>query len=407
MIKKYIPFVGEESINELFILAEKVKNLRILHVNSTYKGGGVAEILSRIVPLMRELEIKADWKVIKGDEKFFNFTKKLHNLLHLSLSIPIESEEIVHYLKIIYENMNKINTDNYDVIFIHDPQPIGLVIKKQPGQKWIWRCHIDTSAPNPQAWDFLENFINAYDACIFHMPEFVYRGIKIPTYIVPPSIDPLHPKNVQLSKEETKNILAKFGIDPEKPVITQVSRFDRLKDPFGVISAYKLVKKKYDSQLILVGSFASDDPEGENVYKELLNLTADEKDIFILNLPPDSHKEINAFQRGSTVVVQKSIKEGFGLVVSEAMWKEKPVVGSNIGGIKRQIVHGITGYLVNSIEGTAMRIKQLLANKEFIKTMGLYGKERVRNRFLIIRHLRDYLILIHKILTNPTKMTSA
>ncbi len=407
MIKKYIPFVGEESINELFILAEKVKNLRILHVNSTYKGGGVAEILSRIVPLMRELEIKADWKVIKGDEKFFNFTKKLHNLLHLSFSIPIESEEIVHYLKIIYENMNKINTDNYDVIFIHDPQPIGLVIKKQPGQKWIWRCHIDTSAPNPQAWDFLENFINAYDACIFHMPEFVYRGIKIPTYIVPPSIDPLHPKNVQLSKEETKNILAKFGIDPEKPVITQVSRFDRLKDPFGVISAYKLVKKKYDSQLILVGSFASDDPEGENVYKELLNLTADEKDIFILNLPPDSHKEINAFQRGSTVVVQKSIKEGFGLVVSEAMWKEKPVVGSNIGGIKRQIVHGITGYLVNSIEGTAMRIKQLLANKEFIKTMGLYGKERVRNRFLIIRHLRDYLILIHKILTNPTKMTSA
>lgn len=407
MIKKYIPFVGEESINELFILAEKVKNLRILHVNSTYKGGGVAEILSRIVPLMRELEIKADWKVIKGDEKFFNFTKKLHNLLHLSFSIPIESEEIVHYLKIIYENINKINTDNYDVIFIHDPQPIGLVIKKQPGQKWIWRCHIDTSAPNPQAWDFLENFINAYDACIFHMPEFVYRGIKIPTYIVPPSIDPLHPKNVQLSKEETKNILAKFGIDPEKPVITQVSRFDRLKDPFGVISAYKLVKKKYDSQLILVGSFASDDPEGENVYKELLNLTADEKDIFILNLPPDSHKEINAFQRGSTVVVQKSIKEGFGLVVSEAMWKEKPVVGSNIGGIKRQIVHGITGYLVNSIEGTAMRIKQLLANKEFIKTMGLYGKERVRNRFLIIRHLRDYLILIHKILTNPTKMTSA
>ncbi len=403
MIKKYIPFVGEESINELFILAEKVKNLRILHVNSTYEGGGVAEILSRLVPLMKELEIKTDWKVIKGDEKFFYFTKKLHNLLHLSLSIPIESEEVVHYLKTIYENLNRINTENYDIIFVHDPQPIGLVIKKQPGQKWIWRCHIDTSTPNPQAWDFLKNFINAYDACIFHMPEFVYQGIKIPTYIVPPSIDPLHPKNVELSKEEIRNILIKFGVNPEKPIITQVSRFDRLKDPFGVISAYKLVKKKYDCQLVLVGSFASDDPEGENVYKELLNLTADEKDIFILGLPPDSHKEINAFQRGSTVVVQKSLKEGFGLVVSEAMWKEKPVVGSNVGGIKRQIVHGVTGYLVNSVEGTAMRIKQLLANREFITIMGTYAKERVRHRFLIIRHLRDYLLLIHKIFNQSYK----
>jgi trehalose synthase len=398
MLEQYIPFVGEETLQELFILSKKLKDLKVLHVNSTYKGGGVAEILQRFIPLMNELGIKTDWKVFKGDEKFFSFTKKLHNLLHLPSEKCINSEEFVYYLKITYENIKEIDTENYDVVFIHDPQPMGLIVNKQKKQKWIWRCHIDTSTPDPKAWNFIENFLNSYDACIFHMPEFVYEKIEIPTYTILPSIDPLHPKNIDLSEEEIKNTLTKFGINPEKPIILQVSRFDRLKDPFGVIEAFKLVKKKYDCQLILAGSFASDDPEGEEVYKELLNLIADERDILVLNLPPDSHKEINAFQRGATVVVQKSLKEGFGLVVSEAMWKSKPVVGSNVGGIKRQIVHGITGYLVESVEGAAMRIKQLLANKHLREKMGFHAKERVKHRFLIIRHLRDYLLLIYKIL---------
>jgi len=398
MLEQYIPFVGEETIFELYLLSKKLKGIKVLQVSSTYKGGGVAEILHRMVPLMNELEIETDWKVLEGDEKFFTFTKKLHNLLHIPCGECIDSEEIVYYLKITYENFKKINTENYDVIFIHDPQPMGLIIKKRPGQKWIWRCHVDTSTPDPQAWDFLENFLNAYDACVFHMPEFIYEKIKIPTYTVRPSIDPLHPKNIDLSEKEIKTTLTKFGIDPEKPIIVQVSRFDKLKDPFGVFEAFKLVRKKYDCQLILAGSFAPDDPEGEGVYKDLLNITSDEKNVFVLNLPPDSHREINAFQRGATVVVQKSLKEGFGLVVSEAMWKSKPVVGSNVGGIKRQIVHGVTGYLVNSIEGAAVRIKQLLANKEFRDNMGFHAKERVRHRFLIIRHLRDYLLLIYKIL---------
>jgi len=398
MLEQYIPFVGEETIFELYLLSKKLKGIKVLQVSSTYKGGGVAEILHRMVPLMNELEIETDWKVLEGDEKFFTFTKKLHNLLHIPCGECIDSEEIVYYLKITYENFKKINTENYDVIFIHDPQPMGLIIKKRPGQKWIWRCHVDTSTPDPQAWDFLENFLNAYDACVFHMPEFIYEKIKIPTYTVRPSIDPLHPKNIDLSEKEIKTTLTKFGIDPEKPIVVQVSRFDKLKDPFGVFEAFKLVRKKYDCQLILVGSFASDDPEGEGVYKDLLNITSDEKNVFVLNLPPDSHREINAFQRGATVVVQKSLKEGFGLVVSEAMWKSKPVVGSNVGGIKRQIVHGVTGYLVNSIEGAAVRIKQLLANKKFRDNMGFHAKERVRHRFLIIRHLRDYLLLIYKIL---------
>ena len=398
MLEQYIPFVGEETIFELYLLSKKLKGIKVLHVSSTYKGGGVAEILHRMVPLMNELEIETDWKVLEGDEKFFTFTKKLHNLLHIPCGECIDSEEIVYYLKITYENFKKINTENYDVIFIHDPQPMGLIIKKRPGQKWIWRCHVDTSTPDPQAWDFLENFLNAYDACVFHMPEFIYEKMRIPTYTVRPSIDPLHPKNIDLSEKEIKTTLTKFGIDPEKPIIVQVSRFDKLKDPFGVFEAFKLVRKKYDCQLILAGSFAPDDPEGEGVYKDLLNITSDEKNVFVLNLPPDSHREINAFQRGATVVVQKSLKEGFGLVVSEAMWKSKPVVGSNVGGIKRQIVHGVTGYLVNSVEGAAVRIKQLLANKEFRDNMGFHAKERVRHRFLIIRHLRDYLLLIYKIL---------
>lgn len=398
MLEQYIPFVGEETIFELYFLSKKLKGIKVLHVNSTYKGGGVAEILHRLVPLMNELEIETDWKVFEGDDKFFTFTKKLHNLLHIPCGECIDSEEIVYYLKITYENFKKINTENYDIVFIHDPQPMGLIIKKRPGQKWIWRCHIDTSTPDPQAWDFLENFLNAYDACVFHMPEFIYERIRIPTYTVRPSIDPLHPKNIDLSEKEINTTLTKFGIDPEKPIIVQVSRFDKLKDPFGVFEAFKLVRKKYDCQLILAGSLASDDPEGEGVYKDLLNITSDEKNVFVLNLPPDSHREINAFQRGATVVVQKSLKEGFGLVVSEAMWKSKPVVGSNVGGIKRQIVHGVTGYLVNSVEGAAVRIKQLLANKEFRDNMGFHAKERVRHRFLIIRHLRDYLLLIYKIL---------
>lgn len=398
MLKQYIPFVGEEAIQELFLISKKLKGLKILHVNSTFKGGGVAEILQRLVPLMNELEIKVDWKIFEGDKKFFTFTKKLHNLLHLGYGEKISSKEIVYYLKVTYENFKKIDTENYDIVFIHDPQPMGLIIKKQPGQKWIWRCHIDTSTPDPQSWKFLENFLNAYDACIFHMPEFVYEKIEIPTYIVPPSIDPLHPKNIELSEKEIQTTLEKFGVNLEKPLILQVSRFDRLKDPFGVLEAFKLVKKKYDCQLALVGSFAEDDPEGESVYKELLNIASNEKDVLILNLPPDSHREINAFQRGATVVVQKSFKEGFGLVVAEAMWKGKPVVGSNVGGIKRQIVHGITGYLVESVEGAALRIEQLLSNEDFRKNMGYYGKERVKHRFLIIRHIRDYLLLIYKIL---------
>ena len=398
-LEKYIPIVGEEIINEIVILAKRLKDIRVLHVNSTYKGGGVAEILRGLVPLMNELDVKTDWKVFKGDERFFNFTKKLHNMLHLPLEETITSEEFVYYLKVVYENLTKIDFSNYDVVIVHDPQPIGLVVNKERGQRWIWRCHIDTSTPTPTAWDFVRKFLGSYDAAIFHLPEFVYEKMDLPVYIIQPSIDPLHPKNVEIPDEEVKDTLIKFGVDPEIPIILQVSRFDRLKDPFGALEAFKMVRKNFKCQMVFVGGYAPDDPEGETVYKELLNLTAEEKDVFVLNLPPDSHREVNAFQRGATVVIQKSIREGFGLVVSEAMWKEKPVVGANVGGIRRQIVHGITGFLVESVEGAALRIKQLLSSDSLRKDMGYHAKERVKHRYLITRHLRDYLLIIHKILS--------
>jgi len=400
MIKDYMQFVENSTIREIELIANKLKKIKVLHINSTKQGGGVAEILHRLVPLMNEIGIETHWEVFEGDRQFFSFTKKLHNLLHIPGKFEIDSKEIVYYFKTTYKNLDRIKTEGYDVIFVHDPQPMGLIVNRKKGQKWIWRCHVDTSTPDPNAWKFLEIFLNAYDACIFHMPEFVYEKIKIPVFTIRPSIDPLHPKNKSLNNEEIKKIITKFGINPKKPFILQVSRFDKLKDPFGVVEAYKIVKKKYDIQLVLLGALASDDPEGEMVLKNLLEYTKLDKDIFILNLPPDSYLEVNAFQRAATVVIQKSLREGFGLVVSEAMWKGKPVIGSNVGGIKRQIVHGITGYLVNSIEGTAWRIKQLLANPELRKTMGKHGIERVRHRFLIIRHLRDYLLLILNIINH-------
>lgn len=394
----YTDYVNGETLEELKLLAESLKGTKVLHVNSTKEGGGVAEILSRLVPLMNELGIETHWEVFRGSEEFFRFTKKLHNMLHLPGAHTIDSNEVTTYLKTTYENLNSIKTDKYDIIFIHDPQPLGMIINKNKGQKWIWRCHIDTSTPDLKAWEFLELFVNAYDATVFHIPEFVYQNLQVPAYIIPPSIDPLHPKNINLEEDFILQTLEKFAIDIEKPILLQVSRFDRLKDPIGVYRAFKMIKNAYPCQLILAGSYASDDPEGEEVYKEVINVTTDDKDVFVLNLPPNSHLEINAFQRAATVVFQKSIREGFGLVVSEAMWKQKPVIGGNVGGIKRQILDGITGYLVTTSEGAAYRARQLLSNKENREKMGFYAKERVKHRFLITRHVKDYIALIKSLM---------
>jgi trehalose synthase len=398
MIEEYERYVGRGSIEELKALAKQLKGVRVLHVNSTKAGGGVAEILYRLVPLMNDLGIETRWEVIKGDHEFFSVTKKIHNLLHLPSGEGMSQKELIIYMKHTFENLSYIDTEPYDVVFIHDPQPLGLIVKRKNGQKWVWRCHIDISTPEEETWKFLEIFVNGYDAGIFHIPEFVREGVRIPSYIIPPSIDPLHDKNRELDDHFIFGVLEKFGIDPYRPIILQVARFDRLKDPFGVISAYRIVKRRYDCQLILAGSYASDDPEGEQVYREVVEMAGDDEDIHILNLPPDSHLEINALQRSATVVLQKSIREGFGLVVSEAMWKGKPVIGGNIGGIRRQIINGMTGYLVNTVEGTAFRIKQLLSDERERSRMGRNARERVRQSFLITRHLKDYLMVIYSLL---------
>ncbi|WP_457600853.1 glycosyltransferase [Hydrogenivirga sp.] len=398
MFEEYAKYIDEGTLNELKQLARELKGVRVLHVNSTKMGGGVAEILHRMVPLMNELGIETRWEVIKGSQDFFKVTKKVHNLLHMPGRETLSHEDVIVYMRQTYENVSQIDTDYYDVVFIHDPQPLGLIVKKKRGQKWVWRCHIDISTPDEEVWKFLEMFVNGYDGSIFHIPEFVREGVQIPAFVIPPSIDPLHDKNRELEESFVRETLVKFGIDPDRPIVLQVSRFDRLKDPLGVIEAYRIVKRRYDCQLVLAGSFADDDPEGEEVYREVLEAKGGDEDIFALNLPPDSHREINAFQRAATVVVQKSIREGFGLVVSEAMWKNKPVVGSNIGGIRRQIINGVTGYLVNSIEGAAFRIKQLLANPRDRELMGRNAHERVRHSFLITRHIKDYLLVIYKLL---------
>ncbi len=394
LIENYTPFIGKGDIEEIKKIAQSISGIRVLHVNTTPLGGGVAEILNRLVPLMNDVGVKTDWKIFKGDETFFKITKKIHNLLHLEGPAGLDSREVLTFLSYTYKNFPLIDTDPYDVIFIHDPQPIGLIVKKKEKQKWIWRCHIDLSTPTIPVLQFLETFSTGYDASIFHVPEFVPANYTVPAFIIPPSIDPLHDKNRDIDPTYISAVAEKYGIKRDKPLVVQISRFDRLKDPIGLIRAYRIVKKSLDCQLILAGSFAIDDPEATQVLSEIEAEVSGDPDVLLLNLPADSHLEINALQRMATVVVQKSIREGFGLVVAEAMWKGKPVIGSQVGGIRRQIVNGITGFFVYSNEGTAHRVKELIVNRELLERMGKNATEQVRYSFLITRHLKDYLMVI-------------
>ncbi len=390
-IDEYIPIVGEGVIEELKLLAEKLKGTAIQNVNSTAVGGGVAEILHRLLPLLRELNVDARWDVIKGGEKFFTVTKKFHNCLH-GASVEITQEEIDHFLEVNENNVKEMNFYG-DILFIHDPQPIALISKKKEiGKKWVWRCHIDFSDPNPRIWEFLRGYIEQYDRVVFSAPAFS-RNLQIRQVLISPSIDPLSDKNKELPKEQIDKILEGFGVDRTRPIITQISRFDYLKDPAGVIKVYKLVKQRIDCQLVLAGSPAADDPEGEKVFSEIKQMAEEDKDIFLLLLPVGSNLEINALQRGSDVILQKSLKEGFGLTVSEALWKAKPVVASAVGGIPLQITHKYSGILTRTIEGTAYYVRQLLNNPEYGQRLGANGREHVRNNFLVTRHLKDYMLL--------------
>ena len=380
------------TIDFLKRLATKVQGRKILHINSTKLGGGVAEILRSLVPLLQDAGLEVRWEVISGSEGFFSTTKAFHNALQ-GQEQRISEEMLQTYMDINRENAGRLSLDA-DYVIIHDPQPAALIESRPPQRKWIWRCHIDISRPQWKVWSFLRHFVVKYNAAIFSLPRFAQR-LPIPQFLIYPSIDPLSDKNRDLSPDEQDKILRRLNISLEKPILLQVSRFDRFKDPLGVIQAYRLVKKHHDIQLILAGGEATDDPEGEVVLTEVRQAARDDPDIHILLLPPDANLEINALQRAATIVLQKSLREGFGLTVAEAMWKKKPVIGGFAGGITVQLVYGLTGFTVNSVEGAAFRIHYLLDNPEVMAKMGEDAREYVRRNFLITRHLGDYLALMN------------
>jgi trehalose synthase len=391
-LEDYAEVVGQDVIEELRVVAGYVKGRRLQNINSTPVGGGVAEILTRLVPLLRELGVEATWDVIKGDEAFFSVTKAFHNALH-GMPEEITDEMLECYHETTQQNLRELPITG-DVVLIHDPQPAGLIAARSgSGARWVWRCHIDVSSPQPRVWEFLRPLVERYDAAIFSMPGFAQK-LPVTQFMVAPSIDPLSAKNRELEPQQVSAVLEKHHIDPDRPVLTQISRFDWLKDPLGVIAAYRMVKRRHDCQLVLAGGGASDDPEGEQVLREVQEAAAGDPDIHVLLLPPFSDLEINALVRGSTVVLQKSIKEGFGLTVSEALWKKKPVIGGAVGGIRLQVIHGVTGFLVHSPEGAAMRAAQLLADDGLRRRMGENGYLHVKQNFLLTRHVKDYVLVM-------------
>lgn len=387
-LEEYIPIVGESAVSDLRLLADALKGKYLQHINSTAVGGGVAEILNRMVPLLRELGVNTQWSVIKGGEQFFEVTKKFHNALH-GRPENVTQKDFGAFMETSRRNIEDTDCAG-DVVFVHDPQPIALVQKKK-SNKWIWRCHIDVSNPHKQVWEFLEGFIRQYDATVFSVQSFS-RILPIRQFLIAPSIDPLSNKNKELPQETIDAVLDKYGVPRDKPIITQISRFDRLKDPIGVIEVYKLVKKYTDCRLVLAGGTATDDPEGVAVLNEVKERTTGDSDIHVLLLPQDDII-VNALQRASAVLLQKSLKEGFGLTVAEALWKGKPVVASNVGGIPLQITHKYSGLLCNSVEGAAFAVKQLLNHPGYARKLGENGREHVRKNYLLTRQLKEYMLL--------------
>jgi trehalose synthase len=389
----YAAIVGEDTIEELKLLASKLKGRKIQHINSTRAGGGVAEMLTRIVPLMKELGVDIEWDIVEGNPDFFAVTKKFHNALHGSPEI-ITDKDFDIYLETAraYNRTTKIKGD---IVFVHDPQPIALIQNRKnlKDTKWIWRCHIDVSSPNERVWDFLSVFIEGYDASMFSSPKFT-RPLKIPQFLICPAIDPLSDKNRPLNKETIAKVLSKYNISSNKPIISQISRYDYLKDPIGVIEAFKLIQRSIDAQLVLVGNSAADDPEGEKVLGEVRKQAKDIPDVHILLIEPAHNDiEVNALQRASSVIVQKSLKEGFALTVTEALWKEKPVVASAVGGIPLQIKNMYSGLLCHCVEGAALKIRQILNNPAFAKRLAHNGRMHIKRNFLLTRLIREHMLL--------------
>lgn len=395
----YRGIVADSLLSDIRELASELQGARVVHINATAFGGGVAEMLQSLIPLMRDVGLEAQWQVIAGEEEFFNVTKAFHNGLQ-GMDLPLSDD-----MKGIWQRYNRKNAQalegEYDFVVVHDPQPAGLRHFHGEGgaRHWIWRSHIDTSHPSPAYWQFMVPFLRPYQAGIFSLNEYVGDGLTFPELaIIHPSIDPLSPKNRPMRRTRARRIILGLGLDTDHPVITQVSRYDPWKDPLAVIDAYRIVKESLpEVQLVLMASMANDDPEGWEYLRRTQEHAGDDPDIHVLSFQRNNDLEVNALQTYCDVVIQKSVREGFGLVVTEAMWKGQAVVGGNAGGIPLQILDGENGFLVRNVEECAEKVLYLLRNREEAKEMGARAKEHVRRNFLTPRHLRDYLVLFKKL----------
>jgi len=397
-LAEYRGLVPESEISQLLSLAEGVSGLEVVHVNSTSFGGGVAEILHSMLPLMRSVGLRAEWEVMEAPPEFFKVTKLLHHGVQgMEVSLTEEMREL--YLCVNKENAERLDLEK-DIVVIHDPQPLAIRAFRRDAGKWVWRCHIDASSPHKPVWDFLSRFVALYDAYVFHMRDYVQPGLGAgKAFIMPPSIDPLSEKNREMSEDEALRVLEKYDVDSERPILIQVARFDPWKDPLGAIDVYRKVREREPGvQLLLVASMAHDDPEGWVYFEKAVRHAGEDYDVhFLTNLVGVGDREVNAFQRMADVALQMSIREGFGLAVTEALWKGTPVVARPAGGIKLQVIDGKTGFLARSVAEAAEKVLLLLRNKRLRDALGRAGREHVRRNFLITRHLRDYLRLYSKL----------
>jgi len=389
-LEQYREVAPKGTIDFLHRLSDLVQGKRFFHISAVRYGGGMAEMLRRLVPIMKAMGIDARWEVIAGTQEFSDVTRRISDGLQ-GRPVIITDEMYQVYRDVSARNAKALDLDA-DLVFVHDPQPAALV-EYRKGGKWVWRCHLDVGQPHRSVWTSFRRHVLKYDAAVFSLPGFAQR-LPIPKFQIYPSIDPLAEKNRDLSRAEIGQVLDRFGISRAKPILLQVARFDRFKDQVGTIRAYRMAKKHHDCQLVLAGSGVLHDPEGEAVLGQVQDVAANDPDIHILQLPPEADLEINALQRAAVLVIQKSLKEGFGLAGSEAMWKGKPLIGGTAGGVSAQIVDEATGFIVHSVEGAAFRIRYLLSNRAVMTRMGAMAKEHVRRNFLITRHLSDYLTIL-------------
>jgi trehalose synthase len=386
-IEDYEEFIGAGTVERIQKKARTLQHLHVANINSTYYGGGVAELLSSLTLLMNSVGIKTGWRAIQGAPDYFSITKKMHNALQgEKLNLSRLKREI--YERVIYENSIRNHMENHNMVIIHDPQPLPMITHYRKKGPWIWRCHVDISNPNKELWNYFRSFIEQYDAVIFSIKEYRQK-LKTPQVFLMPAIDPFSILNRDMNEDEIEQHLRHYHIPTDLPLVVQISRFDRWKDPQGVIDAFKMARKEVDATLVLLGNVATDDPEGPQVYESLMN--SREERIIIL-----SHQDtalVNALQRKATVVLQKSTREGFGLTVAEAMWKGTPVIGGNTGGIRCQINDGVNGFLVSSVKEASHRIVQLIHDKKLRERIGQKAHETVKKNFLLSRHLEEHLDL--------------